>query len=210
MPVASANALFQAVWVISISKHLHIVIAFQHQRVATVQDRFDMRRGAARIGQHTQSAHTIAEYVLNRFGSIVRHGISLHLHFADRESKMRTDLGGRQRRKRRVLRAQGAVGEPDGEVEFARQSGDAGNVIAMLVRDHDAVQLPGLQTQPRQTRYRFTQREAAVEQDSRLANLHNEGITLAAATENGEPHLRGETSILRHEYSCPDSGKSLR
>ena len=123
---------------------------------------------------------------------------------------MRIDLGDGEFGERRVLRAQGAVGQPYRKVEFARQPGNAGDVIAMFVRDHDAVQLFGLQTKPRQTRYCFAQRKTAIEQDTGLTNLHNEGITLAAATEKGEPHLRGEDEARRRDCSCPDSGKSLR
>ena len=79
MPESPAHTLFQAIGIIPVGEQLAIVIAFQHQRVATAQGRFDMRRATARIGQHTEPSRAIAEHELHRLGGIMRHGIGLHV-----------------------------------------------------------------------------------------------------------------------------------
>jgi hypothetical protein len=93
VPIASANTLFQTVRIITGRKHPDIVVALKHQCMAPPQDRFNMRRSAARIGKHAKPALTIAEYVLNRLSSIVRHGISLHLYLTNGKCQVRIDLG---------------------------------------------------------------------------------------------------------------------
>ena len=135
----------------------------------------------------------------------MRNRIRLYLHLTYGKRKVRVDFGDGEFGKRRILRAQRAVRQPYRDVEFARQPGNAGDMVSMLVRDHDTVQLFGLQSKPSQPRHRFCKGETAVKQDPGLTDLHNEGVPLAAATEKGEPHLRWEGEARRRDCFYPDS-----
>ena len=76
---------FKAVWIIAVHQHLTVVVAFQHQCIATAQGLFDMRGTASGIGQYAQPSGTVAEDELHRLDGIVRNGIGDHLDAADRE-----------------------------------------------------------------------------------------------------------------------------
>jgi hypothetical protein len=65
-------------------------------------------------------------------------------------------------------------------------------MVAMLMRDHNGIDLVGLDTCTAKPPPRLAQTEAAIDQDPRdpnaIATFNDERITVAAATQAREPH----------------------
>src|SRR5690606_5616702 len=121
-------------------QHLGIVIAFQHKRVAEVQGRFNMGCRATGIREHAQAPPSITEYELRRFLRVMRDRIRLDLDVADAKTLIAADdINLRQQREPPLDAAPGAVGQPYGDTQAARQPGNSANMIAMLMGNHDRV-----------------------------------------------------------------------
>ena len=118
--------------IITRCKHLRIVIAFQHKRIATIQGRFDMRGRATGIREHAQASPPVTEYELRRFLRVVRDRIRLDLDVFDHETLVTAyDVDPRQQLERSLDVAPGAVSQPYGDPQPARQSGNSANVITI-------------------------------------------------------------------------------
>ena len=168
--------------IITRCKHLRIVIAFQHKRIATIQGRFDMRGRATGIREHAQASPPVTEYELRRFLRVVRDRIRLDLDVFDHETLITAyDVDPRQQLERSLDVAPCAVSQPYGDPQPARQSGNSANVITMLVCNHDCINGFRFKAQPLQANENFLQGKATVEQQSRIARLNHKAVTLRTA-----------------------------
>ena len=75
----------------------------------------------------------------------------------------------------------------DRDAIAAGETGDAADVIVMLVSDDDRGQALGLNAKPREAADRIVESEAAVEHDPRATVFDDERVAAAAAAEGGEP-----------------------
>ncbi len=138
MPEAARDARFQLGRIRPVRKHIGVVVAFEHQRVATGQIRFDVRRRAARVGQDAQPTRAVGEHVLDRLACVMRHGKRLHQKITDRETTLRIDQIERALVGARAHLAQGgerSVRQPHRDAEAARERKYAFAVVGVLVRD---------------------------------------------------------------------------
>jgi hypothetical protein len=66
---------------------------------------------------------------------------------------------------------------------LAREPRGAADVIVMLVRDHDRAELFGLKAESSEAPRGIGETESAIEQHTRAARFHDQGVALAAAAE---------------------------
>lgn len=183
MPESPSYPLLEPGRIIAACQHLRIVIAFQHKCVAAAKGCLDVRRRTTGISQHAQSAHPVAEYELGRLVGIMGNRIRLDLDIIDRETLVSADdIDLRQQPERSFDTAQGAMRQPYGDTESVREPGNAGNVVAMLVRYHDCIDCAGFETEPGQAGQSFLESKAAIEQHARIRHLDYQAVPLRAAT----------------------------
>src|SRR5262249_46267429 len=85
MTEAARDALLERGGIVSVREHVEIVVAFEHQRVAAGQARFDVSRAGAEIGEDAQPPAPVRAYELDRLARIVRHRKRTHFDIADRK-----------------------------------------------------------------------------------------------------------------------------
>lgn len=91
MAEATANALLECPGIIAVIQHFRVMVAFEHQRVATAKHAGNVRRDATGIGEHPKGMRAIRKNELYRFARIVRHRKGVNLQFANGERLMRVD-----------------------------------------------------------------------------------------------------------------------
>ena len=79
MPERARDALLQPFGVAASPQHVEIVVALQHQRIASGQRVLDVPRRCADIGEHAQTECAVGKHELHRLARVVRHGVGLHL-----------------------------------------------------------------------------------------------------------------------------------
>ena len=165
------------------------MVALQYQRIATAQGLFDICRAASGIGQYAQPPRPIIEHKLHRLGGIMRNRVGNDFDLADRERPMGInfmEMGNAG--KGFWLAAQCAVGEPNRQVEFARQTRHAATVVAVLMRDDNTAQLFGRYVQTRQTQEGVFQSKTAIHQHACRAGCDQQRVAFAAAAQRGKLH----------------------
>ena len=164
MAIAAADSLLQRGWIARFGQQVFIVVAFDDQGITSVQCVDDMCGDDATVGEDAEAMSSIGKAVLHRFAGIVRYRIGLNFEVADGKSALPVDdatasgtwrvtRGGHVRAMRQIDRQAMASGERK----------DTSQMIAMLVRDQDGSQLPGLQTKPGEALARRPGRKTAVE-----------------------------------------------
>ena len=88
-----------------------------------------------------------------------------------------------------------SVGGPDGNREATREGGHAADMVVVLVRHDDRVEVGRLESETREAADGLGDREPAVEQQPGSIGLDDETIALAAAAEIGETHDRWPGSL---------------
>jgi hypothetical protein len=146
------HPLLQAGRVWAIAQHLRIVVAFQHQRMATAQDRFNMGRGTTGVSEHPKPPRAVAEHELRRLAGIMRHRKGFDFQIADGKTVMAIEkvkrlavlelsAGMAARMIAKVVIS--TVRQPYRNIEFARERRHSANVVGMFMRHHNRAQLIG-------------------------------------------------------------------
>ena len=134
MPVTTGDAPFQRGWIGRAGEHSRVVIAFEDQRIASIQHGADMRRHFPDVSQHTKAATAGGKNILHRFARIVRHG--KRLKFQRPESKGAMAIDDAQVETDIVFAASrpGTMGQPDRQRVATREPEDTTEMVTMLVR----------------------------------------------------------------------------
>ena len=80
------------------------------------------------------------------------------------------------------------AGDKDGAVQVFEQHAQATGMIAMLVRDDDAVELAGVATRERQASHNLFGAQTRINKHARLIRRNQDGVARRAASENSESH----------------------
>jgi hypothetical protein len=81
-----------------------------------------------------------------------------------------------------------AEGQPHGDAVLRRERGDAADVVGVLVRDDDRVDVARREAEAAEARRGVAHAEAAVDHDARGARLDDEPVAFAAAPQRREAH----------------------
>ena len=81
-----------------------------------------------------------------------------------------------------------AVCDVHRDAELAREGADAADMILVLVRHQDAVELLGEHAQPRESGHDILQPKAAIEQEPRVARFDDESVAVTATAERRKAH----------------------
>src|SRR2546425_4315220 len=189
VPESARDALLERKRIIAVGKQVEIMIALEHQRVAAGEARLDVGSGYAEIGQNAQPPATVGADELHRLARVVRYGKRPDFDIADLEYVVAVEtIHVRQGSEALRDRFQRAESEPYRCSEPRRKRRDPADVIGMLVRDDDRGNGLGRDTDPRESRDRVPEPEAAVDQQPRRADLDQPAIAFAAAPQRRETH----------------------
>lgn len=188
MAVPAENALLQTPrppW--AILQHFHVMIRFQHQRMGVANPFGDEPRHVAKISGETKIGRRCAQEKANRILRIMRNGEGLDRDVADlkrapgyEEAEFRLHaedaLDFLHRRAIAVNR----------DAQFVRQSRQAGNVVAVLVRDKDGVQILRRPADAGEALADLPQAETGIDQHPRLVGFDVGAVAGRTAAENRE------------------------
>ena len=172
------------------------MIALEHQRLQARQRADHVRRAVPQVGQHPQPHAAIVDHVLHRFARIVRHRYRLDQQAGAFKGRVRIDdaqQGAALIEPRRAgHRAQRAMSQMHGDAVRTRQPEYAADVVAVLVRYQDRIELLGCAAGAVQPALDLAAAEAAIDHQPRgartVAAFDQQGIALAAAAQAGEAH----------------------
>ncbi|OIP16493.1 MAG: hypothetical protein AUK53_03295 [Betaproteobacteria bacterium CG2_30_59_46] len=137
MAETARNPLLQHRRIRSVAQHVRIMIAFQHQSIAATQNGFDVWRGYAGVGQHTQSPAAAAKGILHRLASVMRNGERLHLDLVCLKRTVAINQTNIGQRLREGMVGESAVSQPHRQRKPAREFDCAADMIGMFVSDED-------------------------------------------------------------------------
>jgi hypothetical protein len=143
-----------------------------------------VRRGRADVGEHAELARAVGEHELNRLARVVRHGERDHQHAAERLALAAVDEHHAHALDDLALglhREHRAVGEVDDGVVRGREVEHTVRMVAVLVRDQQAVDVRGLETQAREAPFGDGQIEAAVDEHAGVIGLGDQAVAAATA-----------------------------
>src|SRR5947208_12081386 len=83
MAEPARDALLERKRIFAVGEHVDVVIAFEHQRIATRQARLDVRGGYSEIGQYAQAPLPVGAHELHGFSRVVRNGKGTDFDVAD-------------------------------------------------------------------------------------------------------------------------------
>ncbi len=143
----------------------------------------------AGIGQQTPTPSAIGYHILHRFTGIVRHGERFELQLADRKGRVAIYPPGSVWQATFTFQHHAAAwGQPDIATILGGEAHRTTGMVAVFVGNQERRHGDRLDTQTDQARGHLSKPEAAVQQDSCRAALHQPGIALAAAAQTGETH----------------------
>ncbi len=189
MAETTRNALLERIRIVSPGKHLRVVVALEHQRVAARKTRLDMHRADTEVGQDPEAPTTVAADELYRLAGVMRHRERTNLDGVDRERVMGIEtvhLG--QAGKALGHRRERTEGEPHGGLIARCKCRDPAHVVVVLVGHDDGVDGFRLHADARKPRDSVANTESAVDQQARRARLDQQTVAFAAAAETGEAH----------------------
>ena len=184
MAEATADALLERPGISAFIQHRGVVVAFEHQRVATAKHAGNVRRNATGVGEYAEGMRTIRKNELDRFARIVRHRKGVNLQFANGERLMCIDQAQVRQLPVSAWRSrQRAMRQEDFESMAVSAFENPGAVIAVFVCYQDCGKVVGNQAEARQARCQFVRTEAAIKQHFRATRLDDQRIAAAAAAE---------------------------
>ncbi len=109
-----------------------------------------MRRGNTHIRQDAQTACAVREHVLERFAGVVGHSVGKHVQVAYSDALVAPEHMQVDRCFIGTDSARGAPAHVQRNGPFARQRQRAANVIRMLMRDENGIDLIRAHVEPRE------------------------------------------------------------
>ena len=184
---AAGDAFLEARRIGAAHQQIKIVIAFEDERIASRQARFNVCRDRAGIGENAEARVAVREYILHRFIRIVRHQIGRDFDIADRKARMRIDIVEPCGINCTVVeKFRGAVREPNRNLVFTRETCNAADVIRMLVGHQNGINIGRSKTGARETRFRLCEAKSTIEHHRGLIDLHDQRVAFAATAEGGK------------------------
>src|SRR5471032_297765 len=197
----AANTRLERRWITTGREHLDIVIRLEHQSIATAQYIRDVGRRAPNIRQDAQTACAVREHVLERLARVVGYCVREHFQVPYNDALVAPEHPKIYRGIVRTHRARGTPAHVQWNRPFARQSQRSANVIRVLMRDKNCVDLVCPHVEPRQAPLDFLRGETAIQQHAcgRRATdrLDQQRVAFAAAAETGKTHRRKPSSTAR-------------
>ncbi len=203
MSFAPHDALLDGPWVRPHLQHFEIVIGFEHQQVSAAQVELDGIGHIAQVGYQTHFNALRAKAEAYRIDGVVRNGEAIDFDIA--YTKCRPGLETIQAR--RVFApgdgGRGEAGDEDGHVEQAGQGHQAADVIGMLMRDEDGIQLFGVFLNGGEAGQNVALAEAGIDEDARFFGADESGISRAAGGEDADLDYDAPPSLDRAQHSGP-------
>jgi hypothetical protein len=171
-----------------------VVIRFDDERVHLAQSFHDHFGCVAEIGDEPETTRTGVKREPDGIDRVVRHRESLHGDVANLE------LGAGPKDSPIPMSIQRTVGahrfgrlriRVDGNVEFAAKNFQTANVIAMFVREQNAVDLLRINAALLETKSDLARAEAAVDQNPAMIGRHERAVSGAAAPEHRQTKHAG-------------------
>ena len=182
-----------------ILQKLLVVIRFDDERVHLAQTLDQHLRGAAEIGDVTETARSGMKREADGIDRVMRHGESLDSDIAD--GKFRTGaketpvaMTGQRARANRFRGERVAI---DRDFEFAAEHFKAADMVAMFVRKEDAIELLGSNTAEREAHDELARAQSSIDQNATMIGGDERAVPGAAAAEHGQTeHIRLVTDAL--------------
>ncbi len=197
----AADALFDRPRALRvILQHLRAIIGFDHEHIGLANALLDVLRGVAEIGEPGETVRRREEVVRpvgeEKGHGVVRvmwHGKAFDLEIAESEAR-----AGLEKLPVGAVFQPGLYGAGGGMVgedldrPVARQSADAGGVIAVLVCEEDGIDAFERLADGGQQLRDSPGRETGVDEHARVLGLEQGAIALTTAAEDAKPQTHGE------------------
>ena len=166
-----------------------VVIRFDHERLHRAQSFNDHFCWITEIGNETETARAGVKGEPDRIDCVVRHGKRLHGDVTDRELRARS-----KNSPLAMLFEQPIVPDRFGRqrvainryVEFAAENLESADVIAMFMREQNAVELFGCHATVLETENNLSRAQPAIEENFAMIGRDQCAIARAAAAEHGQ------------------------
>ncbi len=162
-------------------QHLEIVVRFEHQQIRAAQVKLDRVGHVTEIGHHANLHATRAKAEPHRIDRVVRNREAVDVDIADGERRpglkaiqLGRELAPRNRRRRQP-------GDVDGNVQMPRQRNQTADMIGMLVRYQDRIQVFGLLADRGQPGQYVALAQARIDEDARPLSPDERCIPRTAA-----------------------------
>lgn len=166
---------------------LEIVIGFQQQGLAALQQTGRMGRHHTRIRQQAEAVPTLPEPELDRFPGVMGNGKGQDLEIA--ETQLGT-VGGKDPGSRQVApqTPKRSRCQPDRDGIASDEDRQAPDVVGMFVGDEKGLQAERIDAEEAQPTLQFAQGETTVDQQPHTAAFDQGGVAPTAAAEGGKAH----------------------
>ena len=196
MAVPAEDALLQAPRAMrAILQHAHVVIGFEHKRIGFA-DTFQHELGdVAEVGGKTDAAAIRAQHEPHRVLCVVRDGKCFHAdvaHFKTAAGDKQPEIQLRAFRDADDFVHRGAIAI-NGNARFFGDGGEAGDVVAVFVRDKDGGEVFRHAREGGETLPDLPTTKADINQQPRFVRFDVRSIAVRAAAQDREFNCHGET-----------------
>ena len=184
VPPASHYTLFDGPGIGADFEHFEIVVRFEQQQIGAAQMELDGVGDISQIGDQSYFNAMRSETEANRIDGVVWNGEAIDFNVT--HTKGCSGLKAIQARREFTPwnRGRRQASDEDRNVEQTRQSNQPADVIGMLVRDQDGVELFGIFFDGGEAGQNVAPAQAGVDKDARFFGADESGISRAAAGEN--------------------------
>lgn len=191
--MSSEDTLFEAPGPArTILEQLHVVVGFQHKNMRRANPFQDELRCVAEVGQKSDVRSAGAQHESHGILGVVRNGKCLHGNVPDIERAARGEEPEIEMEIELIPNgiSRGAIAV-DRELKFLGEDGEAANMIAVFVRDEDAVEGFGRASDGLEAFSDLTRTEPGVDEQPGLAGFKIRAIPGGTAAQDGQMHRHG-------------------
>ncbi len=207
--VPRLNSLFyrpRPMWIVL--QKLFVVIRFDHQGLYFTQSFDHHLRCITEIGNEAEAARTSVKGEPQRINRVMRHRECLHRDVADGElgtggkdspvtmSREQSVASNRLRRQRVAINR---------HVKFSAENFKSANVIAVFVREKDAIQLVGRDAALCQTQYQLPRAQPAIDKNLAMIRRDQRAVSRAPAAKHGQ--AEHGTYVSRVASACANGNE---
>ena len=201
MAMPSENALLEAPRSAdAILQHLYVVIGFEHEHIRRADALDDQLRHVAEVGDEGDVAGGRAQQITNGILGVVRNGERIHEQVTDFKARAGLEQPAIEfcfeLEFKRFLRGAVAINR---DVQFGGNTGEALNVVAVLMRDQDGGEIFRHPADGGEALADLARGEPGVHEHAGLAGLDVGAIAGGTAAENGEFDGHAWTLVSRED-----------
>ena len=163
-------------------QHVAVMIAFEHECIAAIQQAPDMRGDAPGIREHPEAVSAIGKNKLDRFTRVMRYRHRRDAQVTQDKIRVRIKSSGADQTCS-VTGRQGACRAPHGKPVACGESRHAAYMVRVLMGDQHGGKVFRRDTETGKTHRRFCDRKAAIHHDTSATRLNQRGVAAAAASE---------------------------